>query len=164
MNNVTNAPRPATPKARPAATATAARVHKPTSPGAATRRKLLAHLNNGYKGVPHHCFDYAWALVTGAGGRGINAAAKSHAGRGHSITYLQTMAADGRLHVGDVIYTNYHPGADPSSLNLADGPHWFAYIGNGQFADQYGVKHGAAAMQSFVPGRKIDTIYRAFPR
>jgi len=114
--------------------------------------------------VRHHCFDYAWALVQGAGGRGIDAAAKSHEGRGHTLNYLATLAADGRLRVGDVVYSSSHPGADPSSLNLADGPHWFAYLGQGQFADQYGVKHGAAAMQQFVPGRKIDTIYHPFKR
>ena len=38
------------------------------------------------------------------------------------------------------------------------GPHWFVYVGQGQFADQYGIR-GAQAMSAFVPGRVIDTIY-----
>jgi hypothetical protein len=77
------------------------------------------------------------------------------------VGYLDTLIRNGSVRVGDVIYVNRSPGADPSSTNLAYGPHWFTYIGNGMFADQYGVR-GAQAMANFVPGRKIDTIYHCF--
>jgi hypothetical protein len=35
-------------------------------------------------------------------------------------------------------------------------------MGQGKFADQYGMKQSAAEMDQFVPGRKIDTIYHCF--
>jgi hypothetical protein len=124
-------------------------------------RKLRVHLNNPEKGVVHHCFAYAWATVTRAGGKSIGSARQLHAGRWNGLGSLSAMVQKGQIKVGDIIYCNYRPGADPTSTNLAYGPHWFVYIGKGQFADQYGVRSGAA-MNAFVPGRKIDTIYRTF--
>jgi peptidoglycan hydrolase-like protein with peptidoglycan-binding domain len=129
--------------------------------GNSVRNRLLAHLHGAYWQVVHQCFRYSWNLVAASGGKGIGSAPRTTAGRGNGIGYLNTLISNGTLHVGDVIYVNRHPGADPSSTNLAYGPHWFTYIGNGQFADQYG-QRDANAMQSFVPGRVIDTIYHPF--
>jgi hypothetical protein len=138
------------------------KVHYPRPSGGQVRAKLLAHQHNGYWQVVHQCFHYAWTMTGEAGGKSIGNAPQSSAGRWKPITYLAQMERDGRLHVGDVIYANIHPGADPSSTNMAYRPHWFVYIGNGQFADQYGIKGSAAAMQAFVSGRVIDTIYHTF--
>jgi hypothetical protein len=137
----------------------------PTTPGpvrvGALQRRLQANLHNPYKGRVHQCFRYAWTTATKAGGRNIGNAPASHAGRNASIQHLDAMIDRGQVTPGDVIYVNRRPGADPSSTNLAYGPHWFVYMGNGRFADQYGVRD-ADAMAQFVPGRKIDTIYHPF--
>jgi hypothetical protein len=124
--------------------------------------RLIQGLNNPEKGVTHHCFAYAWATVKAAGGKDIGSAPQDKSARGQSTAALADTAQDGSLHVGDVIYVNKSPGADPSSTNLAYGPHWFVYMGNGKFADQYGIKQSAQEMDQFVPGRKIDTIYHCF--
>ncbi|MDB5097446.1 MAG: lytic transglycosylase protein [Cyanobacteria bacterium RYN_339] len=124
--------------------------------------RLIKGLDNSEKGVTHHCFAYAWATVASAGGKGIGSAPQDKSARGKSTAALGEMAKNGELHVGDVIYVNKSPGADPSSTNLAYGPHWFVYMGQGKFADQYGMKQSAAEMDQFVPGRKIDTIYHCF--
>jgi hypothetical protein len=123
---------------------------------------LIQGLNNPEKGVVHHCFAYAWATIRAAGGKDINSAPQDKSARGRPTSALADMVKDGSLHVGDVIYVNRNPGTDPSSTNLANGPHWFVYMGNGKFADQYGVKQSAAEMDQFVPGRRIDTIYHCF--
>jgi hypothetical protein len=125
-------------------------------------QRLIANLNNSEKGILHHCYAYAWAVVQGAGGKGNSTAPKDQSAMGKPIGYLDTMIQAGSLHVGDVIYVNKQPGADPASINLAYGPHWFVYMGNGQFADQYGIKQNAAAMNAFVPGREIDSIFHCF--
>jgi peptidoglycan hydrolase-like protein with peptidoglycan-binding domain len=125
------------------------------------QQRLKANLQNRYKGRVHQCFRYAWAAAAGAGGRGIGSAPTSHAGRNASVSHLDRLIDQGQVRPGDVIYVNRRPGADPSSTNLSYGPHWFVYVGNGNFADQYGVRD-AVAMQNFVPGRKIDTIYHPF--
>lgn len=125
---------------------------------AGLRSRLLAGLKNAYKGARHQCFRYAWTTVSRAGGKGIGAAVQSRAGRGTGVANLDALVRNGQVKVGDVIYVNRHPGADPSSSNLKYGPHWMVYLGNGMFGDQYGVR-GARAMAAFVPGRKIDTIY-----
>jgi hypothetical protein len=127
----------------------------------ALQQRLTANLHNRYKGRVHQCFRYAWTTATAAGGRGIGSAQASHAGRYNSVSHLNSMIDQGAVRPGDVIYVNRRPGADPSSTNLAYGPHWFVYLGNRRFADQYGVRD-AVAMQNFVPGRKIDTIYHPF--
>jgi hypothetical protein len=131
------------------------------TPGASSgdaRGRLLAGLTNRYKGARHQCFRYAWTTVARAGGKGIGQAAQSREGRGNGTAHLEAMVANGQVRLGDIIYVNRRPGADPTSRNLAYGPHWMVYIGQGQFADQYGVRD-AKAMAAFVPGRKIDTIY-----
>jgi peptidoglycan hydrolase-like protein with peptidoglycan-binding domain len=125
---------------------------------AGLRNRLLAGLKNAFKGVRHQCFRFAWATVAKAGGKSIGSAVQSHAGRGTGVANLDTLVRTGQVKVGDVIYVNKVPGADPSSSNLKYGPHWMVYLGNGMFGDQYGVR-GAQAMAAFVPGRKIDTIY-----
>ncbi len=81
--------------------------------------------------------------------------------RGQPLSHLKTMIDSGRLKPGDVIYANYRPGTDPSSTNLSNGPHWFTYMGDGKFIDQYGTK-SLAEMDAFVPGRKIDAIVHPF--
>jgi hypothetical protein len=116
-------------------------------------------VNNRHKGVPRACFRYAWTMVGQAGGRGIGRAPVSSAGRWQPVQHLDHLVRTGQVRLGDVIYVNRRPGADPSSTNLAYGPHWFVYVGNGQYADQYGIR-SAEAMAAFVPGRKIDQIHR----
>jgi hypothetical protein len=69
------------------------------------------------------------------------------------------MVKEGRVRVGDIVYINRKPGADPTSTILSYKPHWFVYIGNNKFADQFG-ERDAAAMDRAFAGRKIDTIYR----
>jgi hypothetical protein len=131
------------------------------SEGAGLRTRLLRGTNNRHKGVPRACFRYAWTMVSLAGGRAIGRAPVSSAGRGQPLQHLDHLVKTGHVRAGDVIYVNRRPGADPSSTNLAYGPHWFVYIGNGQYADQYGIR-SAAAMAAFVPGRRLDKIHRPF--
>ncbi|MEB3196329.1 MAG: peptidoglycan-binding domain-containing protein [Candidatus Sericytochromatia bacterium] len=131
-----------------------------SSSGSSSR--LWRYLNNRYKGARHQCFRYSWTLTGLAGGRPLGSASVLHHGRGSSTSYLSTLEARGLLRPGDVIYVNRSPGADPSSTNLAYGPHWFVYMGNNQYADQYGVR-SAAGMAAFVPGRRIDEIHRTMP-
>jgi hypothetical protein len=123
--------------------------------------RLRAHLHGRFWQARHKCFSYAWNLVARAGGKGIGGASQSHAGRGRGVAALEQLEASGQVRPGDVIYVNKAPGADPSSRNLRYGPHWFVYMGNGRYADQYG-ERSAAAMAAFVPGRKIDAIYHSF--
>ncbi|MDB5097209.1 MAG: penicillin-resistant DD-carboxypeptidase [Cyanobacteria bacterium RYN_339] len=127
----------------------------------ALQGRLTANLHNRYKGRVHQCFRYAWATTAGAGGRGIGSATTSHAGRNAGVGHLDSLIDQGQVVPGDVIYVNKRPGADPSSTHLVYGPHWFVYLGNRRFADQYGVRD-AQAMQNFVPGRRIDTIYHPY--
>ena len=124
-----------------------------------SRKKLLAHQRNAEWQVPTHCFAYAWLMVRLAGGKSIGAARQSHDGRWKPTSYIDTLVQQGKIKVGDIVYVNRKPGADPSSTNLAYGPHWFVYVGNGQWADQYGIKASGGAMAAFVPGRYVDTIY-----
>jgi hypothetical protein len=122
---------------------------------------LKSSLHNHYKGARHQCFNYSWTVVKKSGGRPLTAAHASREGHNKPITHLNELIDQGQLRPGDVIYSSRRPGADPSSRNLVYGPHWFVYIGDRQFADQYGTRD-AEAMQAFVPGRKIDTIYHPF--
>lgn len=142
------APRPAAPEAPGA----------PVSENGGTRARLMRGVNNGYNNRSGKCFKYAWRMVSQAGLDGIGAARQSYAGRNAGTAHVGDLVRQGKIRVGDVIYVNRVPGADPSSTNMRYGPHWFVYVGNGQFADQYGIR-GAQAMSDFVPGRKIDTIY-----
>lgn len=129
----------------------------------ALTRRLRAGCDNRYEDVKRKCFRFAWAATATAGGEGICKAKTTRTGRGQPITHLDKLVASGHVTTGDVIYTNRQPGADPTSRDLSKGPHWFVYMGDGTFADQYG-DHAktAAQMQRFVPGRKIDTIYHPF--
>ena len=121
--------------------------------------RLQRGVRNGYTGSRHNCFRYSWSLISIAGGRSIGNARESRAGLGRDTAHIQPLVNNGQIVPGDVIYVNRSPGADPSSTNLRYGPHWFVYMGNNKFADQYGIR-GAQAMADFVPGRKIDTIFR----
>lgn len=121
--------------------------------------RLMGSLRNRYYQRRHQCFRYAWTTVVAAGGKPYGRAEELRTGRGQGTAHLGAMAARGELQAGDVIYVNRRPGADPSSTNLRYGPHWMVYLGRGQFADQYGVRD-AQAMANFVPGRKIDLIFR----
>ena len=127
-------------------------------------QRLIAGLNNPEKGVQHHCFAYAWNVIRSAGGKGLDSAPKDQSCAGMPASSLGQLAASGKIHVGDVIYTNLKPGADPSSSNLAYGPHWFVYMGNNQFADQYGVKSAdeMASTANWAGNAKIDTIFHCF--
>ncbi|MEB3224106.1 MAG: peptidoglycan-binding domain-containing protein [Candidatus Sericytochromatia bacterium] len=133
----------------------------PPSDSSGLRARLMGAVNNRHKGVPRACFRYAWTMVAQAGGRSLGASSVSRVGRWQPIQHLDHLVQSGQVRLGDVIYVNRKPGADPSSTNLAYGPHWFVYVGNGQYADQYGIR-SAAAMAAFVPGRKIDEIFRTF--
>lgn len=130
----------------------------PVDTGAQYAAKLRSHLHGEYYQTPTGCFRYAWHLVALSGGRSIGQCTISRDARGQSPAYLAQMIKDGRLKVGDIIYINNKPGADPTSTILSYKPHWFTYIGNGQFADQYG-ERDAAGMNRMFYGRKIDTIY-----
>jgi hypothetical protein len=121
--------------------------------------KLRSNLHGKYFKTPTGCFRYAWNVVARSGGRGIGQATQSREGRGKGTEYLGTMIKDGRVKVGDIVYINRKPGADPTSTILSYKPHWFVYIGDGKFADQYG-ERDAAGMDRMFAGRKIDTIYR----
>jgi len=152
-----NGDRPAAPAA-PAPSRPATPERPANTDPSGTHNRLWAGLRNRWKGSRHNCFRYAWSTISHAGGRGIGAAQQSRTGRGNDTSHLSALAANGHIKPGDVIYVNRRPGADPSSTNLRYGPHWFVYMGNNQYADQYGVR-SANAMADFVPGRKIDTIY-----
>ncbi|HEY9721197.1 MAG TPA: hypothetical protein V6D47_04240 [Oscillatoriaceae cyanobacterium] len=125
------------------------------------QRFNLALARDPYKGSTHGCFRFAWAAVKGAGGKDVNSAKADASYSNEPLSALRSAARSGKLKIGDVIYANRKPGADPSSTNLAYGPHWFVYKGNGKFQDQYGVKT-LAEMEAFIPNRKIDTIYHPF--
>lgn len=136
----------------------------PSAPGAPASNagdesRLRGALRNRYYQRKHQCFRYAWTAAVAAGGKPYGRATELRTGRGNGTAHLGTMASNGQLQPGDVIYVNRSPGADPSSTNLRYGPHWMVYLGRGQFADQYGVRD-AQAMANFVPGRKIDLIFR----
>jgi hypothetical protein len=122
-------------------------------------KRLNAHLHGAYWKASIQCFRYAWNVVARSGGRSIGQATQSRDGRGKSTAYLGQMVKEGRVRVGDIVYINRKPGADPTSTVLSYKPHWFVYIGNGKFADQFG-ERDAAAMDRGFSGRKIDTIYR----
>lgn len=134
--------------------------HHPAEADPVTQRLQRAQ-HNRYEHVRHQCFRYAWQQVHDAGGKGIGHAPSDRRDRGQPISHLQTMIDSGHLKPGDVVYANRAPGRDPSSRNLRYGPHWFTYMGNGQFRDQYGTKT-AAQMQHFIAGRRIDTVYHPF--
>lgn len=127
------------------------------------QRFNLALARDPYRGNTHGCFRFAWAAVKRAGGKDVWNSAADASLRNAPLSALGPAMRNGTLRVGDVVYANYKPGADPNSLNLAYGPHWFVYKGNGKFEDQYGVK-SLAEMEAFVPNRKIDTIYHPFGR
>lgn len=118
-------------------------------------------VHNPYSRSVHNCFEYSWHLVQRAGGASIDSAAQAHREANRPLSYLGRMTADGTLKPGMVVYVNRRPGADPSSTNLAYGPHWFTYMGHGLYRDQYSTKT-LPEMEAFVPGRKIDTIYDPF--
>lgn len=122
-------------------------------------KRLNANLHGAYWKASIQCFRYAWNVVARSGGRSIGQATQSRDGRGKSTAYLGQMVKEGRVRVGDIVYINRKPGADPTSTILSYKPHWFVYIGNGKFADQFGERDAAAMDRSFS-GRKIDTIYR----
>lgn len=140
------APSPATPAA-------------PSGNGSGDEARLRGTLRNRYWQRKRQCFRYAWTAAVAAGGKPYGRATEFRTGRGQSTAHLGTLAANGTLKPGDVIYVNRSPGADPSSTNMRYGPHWMVYLGRGQFADQYGVRD-ARAMDAFVPGRKIDLLFR----
>lgn len=130
------------------------------------RDRLLAHLNNPSRGIPGKCLKYASQVLVESGGmpmanRDRSQLPQTQEGRGQGLRYLDEMARQGTMKVGDLIYVNKKPGADPRSNNMAYGPHWFIYAGQGQYIDQHGIK-SAAEMQNFVKGRVIDTVFHPF--
>ncbi len=149
--------------------AAAARRPKPVDPPAPAAAdpqlaaKLKAALGNQWAGSTHNCFNYAWAVTAGAGGKPLGQAREEAVYKSgkHGTQDLAKMVTDGKVRPGDVIYVNTSPGTDYSSTNLAYGPHWFVYMGEGKWADQYGVK-SLKEMEQTVPGRQIDTIFHPF--
>lgn len=152
-------PKPKAPKPKPKPAPPPPPKKPPVDKSAKYAKALRSHLHGKYYKTPTGCFRYAWNLVALSHGRSIGNSTVSRAARGHSPAYLGQMAKDGRLQVGDIVYINNRPGADPTSTILSYKPHWFIYIGNGQFADQYG-ERDAAGMDRMFAGRKIDQIYR----
>lgn len=131
-------------------------------PNAGLKDRLWsAARRNAYTGSTHNCFQFSRTLVMKAGGGDVRQLPDDRSGRGKPLSYLKTMIDEGRLKPGDVVYANYRPGTDPSSTNLANGPHWFTYMGEGKFIDQYGTK-SLAEMEQFIPGRKIDAVVHPF--
>ena len=128
----------------------------------AIRERLLAGLGNSYRGSVHNCYKYAWAVVEHAGGHDVDHSKASTSSRGQPLSHLKMLSEHGLLRPGDVVYADYHPGSDPDSIDLSDGPHWFVYVGRGKYADQYGVQT-LQSMENMIPGRRIDTIFRPFP-
>lgn len=132
----------------------------------ALRERLMANLANPARGKRGKCLRYANDVIVAAGGHAVagqarRAVGQTREGRGQPVAYLDTLARNGTLKVGDLIYANRQPGADPSSNDLSLGPHWFIYAGQGQFIDQHGIK-SAAEMARFLPGRQLDTIFHPF--
>ncbi|MEB3186705.1 MAG: lytic transglycosylase domain-containing protein [bacterium] len=132
-------------------------------PNAGLKSRLWgAARRNAYTGSTHNCFQFSRTLVMKAGGGDVRQLPDDRSARGKPLSYLKTMIDEGRLKPGDVVYANYRPGTDPSSTNLGNGPHWFTYMGEGKFIDQYGTK-SLAEMENFIPGRKIDAVVHPFP-
>lgn len=116
---------------------------------------------NAYSGSRSNCYRFSRELVLDAGGRDIQSPSDDTSSRGRPLAHLAKLAASGDLRPGDVIYVSRRPGTDPSSTNLANGPHWFTFMGDGVYVDQYG-KKSLAEMAAFVPGRVIDSIVHPF--
>jgi len=92
---------------------------------------------------------------------------KSYRGKSLS-TGLKGAIERGILKPGMIIYASKNPGTDPNSMNLANLPHWFSYLGrdaNGidRFSDQYatdfdlGGPRGIAA--TYGSSRRIDAFF-----
>lgn len=126
-------------------------------------KRLRAGLGNANLGGVHQCFAYAWATTNHAGGKPLGQAREDalYKHGDYDLADLPKLVADGKISPGDIVYANTSPGADYSSTNLAYGPHWFVFMGEGRWADQYGVKT-LAEMQATVPGRKLDTLFHPF--
>ncbi|MEB3299327.1 MAG: peptidoglycan-binding domain-containing protein [Candidatus Sericytochromatia bacterium] len=137
-----------------------------SSAATSARPSLRASLENAFRGNPftgkaRECFRFAWHMATRSGGRDVWSAKGTKAHQWKSLDHLGTMMGNGTLKTGMVVYANRSPGADPMSTNLAYGPHWFIYMGNGVFADQYG-KTDLAGMKATIPGRKLDEVFDPF--
>jgi hypothetical protein len=86
-----------------------------------------------------------------------------------SMSRLKEAITAGDLKAGMIIYVNYNPGTDPMSMNLANGPHWFTYLGKDgsgvdRYSDQYSVSWTLEGEMGLVPGRKIDEILDPYRR
>lgn len=117
-----------------------------------------------YAGVLHKCYRTA-ALTAQYMGGNLSTARASTSARGLPISHLETSAAVGKLEPGMVIYANRRPGTDPDSVNLANKPHWFTYLGKDasgvmRFSDNFGSNYSLDEMEArYGHGRKIDTIF-----
>ncbi|MEB3187263.1 MAG: LysM domain-containing protein [bacterium] len=155
-------PPAAVPAAPPRAAVPQPSPRRASSPPGDVRDRLARALGqNSYQGSRSNCYRFARELVLDAGGRDIQHASDDASARGRSIMHLAELASSGRLQPGDVIYVNRKPGTDPSSTNLANGPHWFTFMGDGVYVDQYG-KKSLSEMANFVPGRSLDLIVQPF--
>lgn len=154
-------------KAKPAPAGTTGDVLSFSAAAANSRKAVVENaLEQGYRGNPftglaRECFRFSWHVATRAGGRDVWSAASTKEHRWKSLDHLGAMMRQGSLRPGMVVYANRSPGADPSSTNLAHGPHWFIYMGKGVFADQYG-KTDLAGMKATIPGRMLDEVFDPF--
>ncbi len=86
-----------------------------------------------------------------------------------SMSSLKEAIAAGDLLPGMIIYVGRNPGTDPNSLNMANGPHWFTYVGRDsqgidRYSDQYKTDWTLEGMMGLVPGRKVDEILDPYRR
>jgi hypothetical protein len=86
-----------------------------------------------------------------------------------SMNSLKEAIAAGDLLPGMIVYVGRNPGTDPNSLNLANGPHWFTYVGRDnqgidRYSDQYKTDWTLEGMMGLVPGRKVDEILDPYRR
>jgi len=123
-----------------------------------------------YQDVPAACYKTSvyTAELAGPAGNGWTWKGSTNR-RNQSMLKLKEAIDGGELLPGMVLYVNYNPGTDPSSMNLANGPHWFTYLGKDpqgidRFSDQYTDNSTLEAMIQFVPGRFIDEIFDPFAK
>lgn len=128
------APREVRPSARPS----------PPSDPRRTYVRLLSAARAAASGTARDCYrtTVRTAVRNGATGDGLTwPENRSHRGQALAAG-LRSGIADGTLKPGTVVYANRQPGTDPMSLDLANLPHWFTYLGKDssgkdRFSDQY---------------------------
>lgn len=114
------------------------------------------------QGKCHRTAELTASLSGGSGSDGLWPIDSSF--RNRSLSAMKEAVARNLLCPGMVIYANRHPGSDPQSLDLKNGPHWFTYLGKdsrgiARFADQYKTNWTLEGLEAFIPGRKVDAFF-----